>query len=142
MFFSCNNFLIHECWFRKSKNVINVSPEEGERVETNVIFVVYVFERILIKLQSWGQIFLQGFMCRSYFQSIASFLMWSVFLVYLTHLVFFHIWNVVYNSLEFILAMLYLLFQTFIKVSSKVTWNSSCWCSMWCIVLSYLLNSH
>ena len=38
----------------------------------------------------------------------------------------FHVSNLVYNSLEFIHAMLRLLFQTFIKFSSKVAWNSSC----------------
>ena len=28
----------------ENPNAINIPPEEGERVETNVIFVVYVFQ--------------------------------------------------------------------------------------------------
>ena len=47
----------------------------------------------------------------------------------------FHFCNLVYNSWEFILAMLRLLFHTFIKFSSKVAWNLSRWCSMWWVVL-------
>ena len=51
------------------------------------------------------------------------------------HFVFFHIWDLGYNSSKFILAMLCLLFQVFTKVSSKVntefiSYNALCWWSV------------
>ena len=51
------------------------------------------------------------------------------------HFVFFHIWDLGYNSSKFILAMLCLLFQVFTKVSSKfntefISYNALCWWSV------------
>ena len=51
----------------------------------------------------------------------------------------FHVYNLVYNSYEFILVMLRLLFQTFINCSSKFAWNSSHRCSTRWDVLSLVL---
>ena len=50
-------------------------------------------------------------------------------------LFFFHIWDLGYNSSEFILAMLRLLFQVFTNLSSKVntefiSYNALCWWSI------------
>ena len=77
---------------------------------------------------------IQGFMSHSHLQSIISFLMWILF-PFSFSFFFFHIWDLGYNSLEFILAMLRLLFQVSTKVSSKVnaefiSWNALCWWSV------------
>ena len=67
-------------------------------------------------MQSQGQRFHTGIHV-SFALTVCYFISYvNVFPVYLSHFVFFHIWDLGYNSSEFILAMLHLLFQVFTKV--------------------------
>ena len=79
-------------------------------------------------------------MCHCFFQYVFS--LREMYILFPFQFVdFFHVRNLVYNSLEFIHAMLRLLFQTFIKFSSKVARNSSSWCSAQWDVLSHPLTT-
>ena len=134
MSFSCNKF-----WFPKVglgiPNTISIPPEEGEGVEMNVIFVVYVFQENFNIIAELRSAFSYRDSCVIHTYSLLFPFLCECFSILSLPFCFLSYLNVVYNNLEFILnyasSIISNIHQSFLlKLIHNSFFNALCWCSI------------